>query len=85
MCVYSLSLLKKDETELLRGLIARYNNYDKMDILIEMCLQNPEEFFTRINEKVPLIPYVNVNSMDEALKYCDGGSCEITPLIKKGC
>ena len=64
-------------------LIERYKGYDVLDILIEMVIHDPYEFHSRNNDRSELVPHINKNIMAEALKFCDGGTCEINPKLTR--
>ena len=50
MPVYNHTLLNGEESLILAGLLERYKNYDKLDILIEMII-DPADFFNRTKKK----------------------------------
>ena len=77
--IYNRSLLKPEERIALASLILKFQKYDRLDILIEQIIDNPEEFLTR-EEIEKNKEEVIVQIMDESLKFCSGDKCMIDPL-----
>lgn len=74
--IYDHNLLTEDEVVNLKGLLSRYEGYDKLDILIEMIVSDPKKFVSR-SKKVIKKETVTSEAMPEELRFCDGDKCSI--------
>lgn len=74
--IYDHKCLKEDEALAVRALMDRYNGYDKLDILIELVIENPHEFLKRKPKQTNIQKEV-LEALPEALKFCDGDKCSI--------
>ena len=77
MPIYDHFLLTKEEQLEVRTLLDQYKDYDRLDMCIEMVIENPSEFFMRKRFGKLKIEVKKINVMPEALKFCDGGKCEV--------
>jgi len=74
--IYNIKKLLPTELEKFYHFIQLYKNYDKIDLLIEMVIDNKEEVLSRIIEE-KIEKEIFINNLPDELKYCDGAHCEI--------
>lgn len=79
-------LQEKEEVSELKRLLSIYREFDKLDIIIDLTIQNlgisREEFKTRkVNGKKE--KFIKINSPPEAIKFCTGDKCEIPIFMNK--
>ena len=88
--IYNIQKLSADEICEFKKLIKRYREFDKIDLMIHLTLQNlgvsPFDFHDReVVKNIEEEPIIQKQLMPEALKYCDGNSCEVPVLINSKC
>ena len=76
--IYNHRVLNPQEQVILRGLLVTYQKYDKIDLLIEMCVSDPQEVLKR-KPKKKKENIIKSEPMPEELKFCNSDHCEYDP------
>ncbi len=80
MSIYNVKKLNMEEIVLLKILLHRYKEYDKLDILIELVAQ--PDYHTRDFQngyKIKKTPEILVQAMPNEVMFCTSDKCEIDP------
>ena len=76
----------KEEVLELKRLLLIYREFDKLDIVIDLTIQNlgisRQDFKAREENIKKEEIYVKINAPPEAIKFCTGDSCELPIFIK---
>ena len=72
--IYDHRVLNEKEKTTVLILLEHYKNYDRLDIIIELALFNPDEVLTRSYKKKK--EEIKTQAIPEELKYCDSDHCE---------
>lgn len=77
----------KEEVSELKRLVLIYREFDKLDVIIDLTIQNlgisREDFKARKENGKKEETYVKINAPPEAIKFCTGDSCELPIFINK--
>ena len=84
--IYSHKVLTEQESANVLALLKHYEGYDKLDILIEMSVDDPAEILTRVNINKKNIEVIKTEAMPQEVMYCTSDHCEIDyTKNKKSC
>lgn len=75
--IYDYRVLTKDESIIVNGLLEHYKGYDKLDMIIEMAVNDPESVLKRHFIQAIKKEEVISQPMPEGVKYCTGDHCTI--------
>lgn len=76
--IFHHSQLSLEEAVILKQKIKQYQDYDRLDLLIELIFDKKQKNKIK-NRKIKkiIIPEKNGSSIPEELKYCTGDSCSV--------
>lgn len=77
--IYDYKNLKNDELSSFKDALYEYKDHDKLDLIIELVFDEKikRNIRNRIYKKIKIKKEKNINQPPEAIKYCDGDSCQV--------
>ena len=74
--IYNLNVLNQTELKTVKSLIVQYKYHDKIDLIIEMSVDDPKEVRKR-NYNKKKKKEIKTQSAPAEILYCDSDRCEI--------
>ena len=74
--IYNLNVLNQTELKTVKSLIVQYKYHDKIDLIIEMSVDDPKEVRKR-NYNKKKKKEIKIQSAPVEILYCDSDRCEI--------
>ena len=88
--IYNIRKLQgSNEVREFKRLLDMYKGFDKMDVLLDLLIQNlnigREVFNARVFYIKKEESYIKINIPPQEIQFCDGDKCEIPILINLKC
>lgn len=78
--IYDYKTLENNELTLFKAALDKYNDYDKLDLVIELIFDKKikEKIKSRGIKKIKRKEEKSSEAIPEGLKYCDGEHCVVS-------